>query len=190
MSILDKFKSQSVFNRKREEGFYAVVATEMADGIRNPALWLKALEAANGNSEKQVSEYIRLRVQSLKDDVHITKRVPVMEERITIDKPKWNRIYDSEDLIEMIEQGASILDISHSFSNQSNAEIKLLINQPDVCEQYPLHVAVKRKDVGLVKWLLDAGADKNCINFWGNKPIDIAAKHESIEIVSMLELSR
>lgn len=43
----------------------------MDEGVHNNALWLKALELAKGNEERRVSEYIKLRVQSLKDNVHI-----------------------------------------------------------------------------------------------------------------------
>ena len=43
----------------------------MEQGIRNSALWIKAIAEANGNDEKQISSYIKLRVQSLKDDLDL-----------------------------------------------------------------------------------------------------------------------
>jgi hypothetical protein len=186
MSLFHKFKSKAVINRKNEESLYALVASEMAEGIRNSALWLRALEEANGNSEKQISEYIKLRVQSLKDDIHIINNIPV-EEPISLEKACWKDIDDVEDLVVMIEDGASKLDISNSLWDKSDSEIKLLINQFDACEQYPLHVAVKNKRADIVEWLLEAGAQYNSVNDWGKTPIDIATKQENKEIIVIIE---
>jgi len=186
MSLFQKLKSKAVINRKHEENLYASVASEMAEGIRNSALWLKALEAANGNSEKQISEYIKLRVQSLKDDIHIVNSISV-EDPIPLEKSCWKDIYDVEGLVIMIEDGASKLDISNSLSDKANSEIKLLINQFDACEQYPLHVAVKNKRADIVEWLLEAGAKYNSVNDWGKTPIDIAIKQDNKEIINIIK---
>ena len=183
MSLFHKFKSKAVINRKHEEKLYALVASEMIEGIRNAALWLKALEAANGNSEKQISEYIKLRVQSLKNDIHIVNNISV-EEPIPLEKQCWK---DVEGLMIMIEDGASKLDISNSLSDMSDSEIKLLINQFDACEQYPLHVAVKNRRADIVKWLLGAGAQCNSVNDWGKTPMDMAIKQENKEIINIIE---
>ncbi len=71
MAMFDKFRKMNIAYRKTDEALYSVVAQEMESGVRNNGLWLKALEKADGNKEKQVAEYIKLRVQSLKDDVSI-----------------------------------------------------------------------------------------------------------------------
>ncbi|AOW77114.1 hypothetical protein A3Q34_09750 [Colwellia sp. PAMC 20917] len=186
MSLFYKLKSKAVINRKHEEHLYALVASEMADGIRNSALWLKAIEAANGNSEKQISEYIKFRVQSLKDDIHIVNSVSV-EEPVQLEKACWKDIDDVEDLVMMIEDGASKLDISNSLSGKPDSEVELLINQFDACEQYPLHVAVKNKRADIVEWLLELGAQQNSVNDWGKTPIDIAIKQENNEIIKIIE---
>jgi len=186
MSLFHKFKSQGVINRKNEETLYAKVASEMADGVRNSALWLKALEMADGNSEKQISEYIKLRVQSLKDDIHIVNSVLINEPH-AIEKTCWENILDVEDLMVMIEGGASLFDISQFLSEQSSDEIRLLINQIDACDQYPLHVAVKVKRTDIIEWLLDSGANYNCKNYWGKTPLDMAVKQKNIEIINKIE---
>jgi hypothetical protein len=186
MSLFHKFKYKAVINRKHEENLYALVASEMAEGIRNSALWLKALEEANGNSEKQISEYIKLRVQSLKDDIHIFNSIPA-EEPISFEKAYLKLIEDVEDLVVMIEDGASKLDILNYLSDKSDGEVKLLINQFDACEQYPLHVAVKYKRADIVELLLKAGAQYNSVNDWGKTPLDIAIKQENEEITDIIE---
>ena len=71
MAIFDKFKKLNVAHRKTDEALYSAVAQEMEDGVRHNGLWLKALEQAEGNKEKQIAEYIKLRAQSLKDDISI-----------------------------------------------------------------------------------------------------------------------
>ena len=70
MSIFSRNKPNKIAQRKIDEHLYALVAEEMESGIRSNGLWLKALELADGNKEKQVSEYIKLRVQSLVDDIY------------------------------------------------------------------------------------------------------------------------
>lgn len=186
MSLLYKLKSKSVINRKYEEDLYAVVASEMAEGILNSALWLKAYEVAEGNSEKQVSEYIKLSVQSLKDDIHIINSTPVVESP-KIEKRHWKDIDNIEDLVIMIEDGASRSDILKSLSDASEEEIKKLINQLDACEQYPLHVAVKNNRADIVEWLLKAGAEYSCVNYWGKTPAEIATHLEHFEILNIIK---
>jgi hypothetical protein len=66
MGLFSRFKTSTAIMRKEEEFLYAAVAKEMDAGIRNEALWLKALEQA-GDESRRVSKYIKLRIQSLKD---------------------------------------------------------------------------------------------------------------------------
>jgi len=69
MSAFDRFKKLSVAHRKSDEAVYSIVAQEMEDGVRHNGRWLKALEQAEGNKEKQVAEYIKLSVESLRDQI-------------------------------------------------------------------------------------------------------------------------
>ena len=186
MSLLDKLKSKNVNNRKYEENLYSVVASEMAEGILNSALWLKAYEVAEGNSEKQVSEYIKLSVQSLKDDIHIINSTPIVESP-KIEERHWKDIDNIEDLVTMIEDGASKSAILKSLSDASVEEIKKLINQLDDCDQYPLHVAVKNNRADIVEWLLKAGAEYSCVNYWGKTPVEIAIHLEHFEILNIIK---
>jgi hypothetical protein len=71
LGLFSKIKTSNAILRKEEELLYAAVAKEMDAGIRNYALWLKALELAGGDEQKRISEYINLRIQSLKDEIHI-----------------------------------------------------------------------------------------------------------------------
>jgi len=80
MGLFSKFKTSTAILRKEEELLYAAVAKEMDAGIRNDALWLKALEQA-GNEQRRVSEYIKLRVQALKDELHIKNELIEQQEK-------------------------------------------------------------------------------------------------------------
>ena len=186
MSIFGKFKNASVANRKSDEMFYSVVADEMADGVRYEGLWLKAVQLSAGDQQKQHSEYIKLRIQSLKDDVHILsnmqKTQPVLEkEPVLEEKP------DIEPLISLIENGTSTSELEQYFLKKSEEAIKYMINLQDACEDYPLHVAVKNNKLAMAEWLLNAGADKYVKNYWNKTPMDIAIDKEDIDAISLLE---
>ena len=75
MGFFNRLKTNAIVARKTEEILYASVAEEMAANELNSALWLKALEKSNGNEERRTSEYIKLRIQSLKDDSHIMSEI-------------------------------------------------------------------------------------------------------------------
>lgn len=75
MGFFDAFKQTAVVSRKQDEHLYSLVAKELADNTRHDGLWIKALALADGNKDKQVSEYIKLRVQALKDEIYIFNKV-------------------------------------------------------------------------------------------------------------------
>lgn len=61
-------ESDQVKQSFSDEYYYSVIAKEMELNRRVPALWIQALELAEGNPQKQVSEYIKLRFRSLKSE--------------------------------------------------------------------------------------------------------------------------
>ena len=75
MSFFNKLRRNAAADRKAEEVLYTVVAREIDSGIIHDGLWLKALEKAGGNESVQTSEYVKLRVQSLKDDISIVSEL-------------------------------------------------------------------------------------------------------------------
>jgi len=78
-------KSGSAAQRQHEEELYEVVAQEMADGEKRTGLWLKALENAEGDEVKQVSEYIKLRVKSLKYEMGFNPNDTPSDKSVTQD---------------------------------------------------------------------------------------------------------
>lgn len=180
MPLFDKVKKMTIARRKTDEALYSAVAQEMEDGIRHNGLWLKALEQAGGSKEKQIAEYIKLRVQSLRDDV-------IVFSDLNNSGKKLGQSRDIEKLIKMLNNNVSVNALESYFSGMSHQEIITFINTPDACDEYPLHVSIKKKRIDLAKWLIQAGADLKVRNYWGKTPLEIAIKDENEEAISLLE---
>lgn len=71
MGWIDDLRSKVALGRKVEEQLYLVVAEELERGLINQALWLKALEQADGNERRQTAAYIKLRIQALRDEEYL-----------------------------------------------------------------------------------------------------------------------
>lgn len=177
--MFDKFRKMNIAHRKTDEALYSVVAQEMESGVRNNGLWLKALEKADGNKEKQVAEYIKLRVQSLKDDVSIFSELSEVAKQISHN-------LDIEEFVTLLGNGSTLQRIEDYLSVLNTQEISEFINQPDACEDYPIHIAVKKKRADIARWLLSAGANPNLKNYWGSTALEIAEKGEDQEAIAVL----
>jgi hypothetical protein len=75
IEMLKNFKRGAAAHRLLEEKIYEYVALEMQNGIRRDGLWAKALVLGEGSEEKARSNYIMLRVRSLKDEAHIEEAI-------------------------------------------------------------------------------------------------------------------
>jgi hypothetical protein len=71
MGLFDKYKQQSALNRLQEEQLFAFVLEELQNGQKKPGLYAQALVEAEGDEKKSNAAYIKLRVQSLKDEYTI-----------------------------------------------------------------------------------------------------------------------
>ena len=178
--MFDKFRKMNIAHRKTDETLYSVVAQEMERGVRNNGLWLKALEKADGNKEKQVAEYIKLRVQSLKDDVSILSELPETAKQISHN-------LDIEVFVTLLGNGSSIDYIKAYLIGLNTQEISEFINQPDACEDYPIHIAVKKNRADIARWLLSAGANPDLKNYWGSTALEIAEKRVDQEAIAVLK---
>ena len=74
MGIFKNFKHNSAVDRLNEERIYEIVINEIKSGKRREGIWGQALEKANGDLKKTEANYIKLRVQSLKDELEIQKQ--------------------------------------------------------------------------------------------------------------------
>jgi len=69
MGIFDKGKKAIINSRRLEEKLYEVALEEFEYGEIKKGLYAKALAKAEGNKEKADGMYLKLRVQSLVDDI-------------------------------------------------------------------------------------------------------------------------
>ncbi len=178
--MFNKFKKMNIAQRKNDEDLYSIVAQEMESGVKNNGLWLKALEKAGGVKEKQVAEYIKLRVQSLKDDLDLYSELSGSANQIS-------RKVDLDEFISFFgKDGYQIEKIKEYLSGLSAREKMDFINQPDSSGNYPVHIAARTSRPEILRWLLDIGANPNPKNYWGNTALDIAEKREDQEVIAIL----
>lgn len=71
MSIFNRKITNDAQSRLTEEMVYAQVATEIQNGIRRDGLWAKAISEAELNEDKAKAIYIKLRAQSIFDEIHL-----------------------------------------------------------------------------------------------------------------------
>lgn len=69
MGIFDKVKKTTIDSRRYEEKLYEVALEEVEAGEIRKGLYAKALSKADGDKEKADGIYLKLRVQSIMDDV-------------------------------------------------------------------------------------------------------------------------
>jgi DNA-directed RNA polymerase subunit M/transcription elongation factor TFIIS len=80
VSILDELKKKDAKSRLTEEVLYAEVLREVEGGVRRDGLWAKALSETDFDEAKAKSLYIKLRVQSLKDELTVARESGRQEE--------------------------------------------------------------------------------------------------------------
>ena len=71
MGFLDEINALGASDRVNDEKYYAEVLREMNSGIRRDGIWAKALADSDYDEKKAQARYIKLRVQSLKDEVSL-----------------------------------------------------------------------------------------------------------------------
>lgn len=175
-----KFRKTNIAHRKTDEALYAVIAQEMETSRRSSGLWIKALEKADGNKERQVAEYIKLRVQSLKDDINIHSELSGVQKRVAHDP-------DVDEFVALLGSGAPIEEIKQYVSGLGEQELHKFVNQADACEEYPIHAAVKENRPNITEWLLQSGANPNLRNYWGSTALEIAEKKKNQEVILVLD---
>lgn len=69
MGIFDDLKTQGAAYRLTEEALYAEALREVESGRRRDGIWAMALVEAEMDQTKAAAKYIKMRVQSLRDEV-------------------------------------------------------------------------------------------------------------------------
>ena len=82
MGFFTKLNATIAYNRKEEEQLFLQVHNELENGITNQGLWMKAVASCNGDELLAKSKYVKLRVQSIRDEKNIEKAI--WEESVAI----------------------------------------------------------------------------------------------------------
>lgn len=69
MGILDGINSAGAASRLTEEAFYAEALREIESGMRRDGIWAMAMAECDMDQARAGARYIKLRVQSLKDEM-------------------------------------------------------------------------------------------------------------------------
>ena len=69
MGLFDKGKKATIGSRRYEEKLYEIALQEVEDGEARKGLYAIALSKAGGDKEKANGFYLKLRVQSIRDDI-------------------------------------------------------------------------------------------------------------------------
>ena len=75
MGIIDNITGWGPLTRRQEQQLYGLVASELESGFKEKGLWLKALAETGGDETRAISKYVKLRVQSLADEIELRRHV-------------------------------------------------------------------------------------------------------------------
>lgn len=74
MGLFDKLKTHGAVSRLAEEVLYAEAMREIESGVRRDGIWAMAMAEANMDQSKAAAKYLKLRVQSLKDEIDMAQK--------------------------------------------------------------------------------------------------------------------
>ncbi|BFT32058.1 hypothetical protein D210916BOD24_32340 [Alteromonas sp. D210916BOD_24] len=83
-----------------------------------------------------------------------------------------------------------IKEFKENLSIYSSPKLKAVLNTPDSCEDYIVHIAIKSKQAGLLQWLLERGAEEQNKNYWGNSALELATQlkyQDAIDIINQFK---
>jgi len=116
MGIFDKVKKTTIDSRRYEEKLYEVALEEVENGEIRKGLYAKALSKADGDKEKADGIYLKLRVQSIMDDVE-SEQINRRENKRAL------KAIQELNLIKKIEDQPTLIDANKKVEN-TDYEVK------------------------------------------------------------------
>ena len=102
-------KKLSILQKQEEAKLFETVMDEIANNKRQKGLWGQAIVKSNGDEKKAESEYIKLRVESLKDKEEfskLNKEIKEEEEKLAkqiLEEKRQNKILEEEKIKQQIK---------------------------------------------------------------------------------------
>ena len=129
-------KKLSILQKQEEAKLFETVMDEIANDKRQKGLWGQAIVKSNGDEKKAESEYIKLRVESLKDKKTITKLNKEIKEeekrlikeekeekqRLTKEKLEYNKIQKL--MIKQEKENEKKLEIAYKVEAREKAMLQ------------------------------------------------------------------
>ena len=97
MGIFDKVKKTTINSRRYEEKLYEVALEEVESGEIRKGLYAKALSKADGDKEKADGIYLKLRVQSILDDIE-SEQINSREDARAYEAILANKLFEAIDV--------------------------------------------------------------------------------------------
>ena len=92
MESFDDIQSSDAASRLLEEAFYAEALREIESGMRRDGIWAMAMAESDMDQGRAAAKYIKLRVQSLKDEAALRIEAAAAQEKLNA-----KRIADAAD---------------------------------------------------------------------------------------------
>ena len=84
MKLFNKRSNDGATHRLMEESLYADALREIETGIRRDGIWAKALVDSNMDQSKAAAIYIKMRVQSMKDELLLTAEQEIQQRELDL----------------------------------------------------------------------------------------------------------
>jgi len=92
MSFFNQYKKISIIKKQQETMLYEIVMNEIEEGFRHKGSYGKALVKCQGDEKKAEAEYIKLRVEDLKDFILLNDIIEDEKLRAVKELEKQNEI--------------------------------------------------------------------------------------------------
>ncbi len=129
MGIFNEIRTQGATHRLTEEELYAEALREIESGQRRDGIWAKALAESEMDHGKAGAKYIKLRVQSMKDEITFAiaearrSEAEAKKTQQQIEQNNRNRLLESAKQAKIeAEQRASVLAAEKYYEEQAARE--------------------------------------------------------------------
>jgi hypothetical protein len=138
MGFIDEIRKTAASSRITEEALYAEALREIEAGIRRDGLWAKALAESGMDPQDARGKYLKLRVQSLRDELELAahstkmqtkhrlvdKHPRASDEVAGVERGSWKL---GEDGLKVVLGGLALVFWGYTLNQESNFVLRALL---------------------------------------------------------------